>query len=417
VRRACVIGAGAREHAIAHVLGRSASVVAVPGSEGMAADGIEVSSSSPLDVEADLYVVGPEEPLVDGLADRLRAADRLVVGPGEDGARLEGSKAFMKELLVDAGVPTARHGSFDDAARAATFIRSLGTTIVVKTDGLAAGKGVLVTDDVDEAIRDATAKLAGTAFGDAGRRVVIEEGLDGEEFTLLVLVDGTSAVPLALARDYKRLMDADRGPNTGGMGAVSPAPGVDDRVVDQVMGDAVAPTIAELRRRGIEYRGVLYAGVMLTAAGPRLLEYNVRFGDPESQVILPRLADDLYDLLCDVASGSLGSPPRFVCEAAVTVVLASPGYPDAPRSGQAISGLGDDGQLERSRDGVHVYHAATRRASGGFVTAGGRVLSVTALGGTVADARARAYDAIRDVRFDGQQVRTDIAAEPAEVRS
>jgi phosphoribosylamine--glycine ligase len=417
VRRACVIGTGAREHAIAHVLSRTAAVVAVPGSDGMAADGIEVSDGSPVDVEADLYVVGPEQPLVDGLADRLRASGRLVVGPGADGARLEGSKSFMKELLADAGVPTARHGTFDDAGRAAEFIGSLGTTIVVKTDGLAAGKGVLVTDDVDKAIRDATAKLDGTAFGDAGRRVVIEEGLEGDECTLLVLVDGTSAVALAPSRDYKRLFDADRGPNTGGMGAVSPAPGVDAGVVDRVMTEAITPTLAELRRRGIEYRGVLYAGVMLTPSGPRLLEYNVRFGDPEAQVVLPRLADDLYDLLVDVASGTLQATPRFVREAAVTVVLASPGYPDTPRSGQEISGLAEDGQLVGRPDGVHVYHAATRREAGRFVTAGGRVLSVTALGASVSDARARAYDAIREVRFDGVQVRTDVGALPAEVLS
>ena len=274
-----------------------------------------------------------------------------------------------------------------------------------------------MTDDRAEALADITAKLSGTAFGEAGRRVVIEEGLDGEECTLLVLVDGTNAVPLAAARDYKRLGDADWGPNTGGMGAVSPAPGVDDTIVERIMREAVAPTVAELRRRGIEYRGVLYAGVMLTADGPRLLEYNVRFGDPEAQVVLPRLADDLYDVLCDVASGTLRATPRFASDAAVTVVLASPGYPDAPRTGATISGLGDDGQLAGRPEGVHVYHAATRRGAGGFVTAGGRVLSVTALGTTVLDARARVYDAIREIRFDGRQVRTDIAAVAAGVRS
>jgi phosphoribosylamine--glycine ligase len=413
----CVVGAGAREHALAHVLSRTAQVVVAPGSDGIAADGIEVTSNSLLDVEADLFVIGPEQPLVDGLADPLRASGRLVVGPGADGARLEGSKSFMKELLVDAGVPTARHGTFDDAGRAAEFIRALGGTVVVKTDGLAAGKGVLVTDDLDEAITDVTAKLDGTSFGDAGRRVVIEEGLTGDECSLLVLLDGSSAVALAPARDYKRLGDADRGPNTGGMGAVSPAPGVDDGVVGRIMREAIAPTVDELGRRGIEYRGVLYAGVMLTADGPRLLEYNVRFGDPEAQVVLPRLADDPYDVLCDVASGRLGSTPSFVGDAAVTVVLASPGYPEAPRVGQVISGLGDDGQLEGRPDGVHVYHGTTRRAAGRFVTAGGRALSVTAFGSTVRDARARAYDAVGAIRFDGQQVRSDIAAVPAGVLS
>ena len=417
MRRVCVVGAGAREHALAHVLARTAQVVVAPGSDGIAADGFEVTGSSPLDVVADLFVIGPEQPLVEGLADTLRASGRLVVGPGADGARLEGSKSFMKALLADAGVPTARHGTFDDAGLAAEFIRALAGTVVVKTDGLAAGKGVLVTDDLDEAIADVRAKLDGTSFGDAGRRVVIEEGLVGDECSLLVLVDGTTAVALAAARDYKRLGDGDRGPNTGGMGAVSPAPGVDSSVVERIMREAVAPTVDELRRRGIEYRGVLYAGVMLTADGPLLLEYNVRFGDPEAQVVLPRLVDDPYDLLCDVAAGTLGSTPTFVRDAAVTIVLASPGYPEAPRVGQVITGLGGDGQLEGRPDGVHVYHGATRRDAGRFVTAGGRALSVTAFGSTVSDARARAYDAVGAIRFDGRQVRSDIAGVTAGVLS
>jgi phosphoribosylamine--glycine ligase len=417
VRRACVIGDGAREHALAHALSRTAEVVVVPGSAGMAADGLEVSGSSPLDVAADLFVIGPEQPLVEGLADQLRASGRLVVGPGAEGARLEGSKSFMKEVLVDAGVPTARHGSYTDVARASGFIRALGGTVVVKTDGLAAGKGVLVTADLDEAIADATAKLDGSSFGDAGRRVVIEEGLVGDECTLLVLVDGDTAFPLAPARDYKRLCDGDNGPNTGGMGAVSPAPGVDDELTATIMRESVEPTLAELRRRGIEYRGVLYAGVMLTADGPRLLEFNVRFGDPETQVVLPRLADDPYDLLCAVASGTLGARPRFIGDAAVTVVLAAPGYPGAPSVGQRINGLGDDGQLVGHPEGVHVYHGATRRHGGGFVTAGGRPMSVTGLGASVREARARAYDAIGAIRFEGQHVRSDIAAVSAEVLS
>lgn len=417
MRRACVVGSGSREHALAHVLARSAQVVAVPGSDAMAADGIEVSSCSPIDVDADLYVIGPEQPLVDGLGDELRAAGHQVVGPGADGARLEGSKSYMKAFLADAGVPTSRYESFEDPERASEFIRTLSGTIVVKTDGLAAGKGVLVTDDREEAIADATAKLAGVAFGDAGRRVVIEEGLTGDECTLLVLVDGHSAVPLAPARDYKRLGDGDRGPNTGGMGAVSPASHGDALVTGAIMREAITPTLKELARRGIEYRGVLYAGVMLTDLGPRLLEFNVRFGDPETQVVLPRLDDDAYDLLCAVASGTLGATPRFVDDACVTVVLATHGYPEVPRVGQEIGGLGDDGQLLGHPDGVHVYHGATRYEAGRFVTSGGRALAVTALGTTVEDARTRAYDAIRTIRFDGQQLRSDIAAVPAEVLS
>ena len=418
MRRACVVGGGAREHALAHVLSRTADVVVTPGSDGIAADGIEVSSRSPLEVDADLVVVGPEQPLVDGLADRLRASGRLVVGPGAAGARLEGSKSFMKEVLAAAGVPSARYGAFDDIAAATAFIEALGGTVVVKTDGLAAGKGVLVTDDLDEAVADATAKLDGTSFGDAGRRVVVEEGLAGDECSLLVLVDGATAVPLAPARDYKRLCDGDRGPNTGGMGAVSPAPGVDDALTARLMREAVGPTLDELHRRGIAYCGVLYAGVMVTVDGPRLLEYNVRFGDPEAQVVLPRLAEDAYELLCAVAAGTLGgAAPCFVDDAAVTVVLAAPGYPEQPSIGQVISGLGDDGQLAGRPEGVHVYHGATRRDRGRFVTAGGRAMSVTGFGATVRDARARVYDAVDAIRFDGRQARTDVAAVPAEVPS
>jgi phosphoribosylamine--glycine ligase len=407
---ACVVGSGAREHALAHALARSARVVVAPGSDAMAAEGFEVTDASPLGIDADLFVVGPEEPLVRGLADELHARGATVVGPGREGARLEGSKAFMKDVLVAAGVPTARHGVFDDPDAAAAFVEELGGRVVVKTDGLAGGKGVLVTDDRDEALADVRAKLSGDAFGDAGRRVVLEELLDGEECSLLVLVDGATVVPLAPARDYKRLGDGGGGPNTGGMGAVSPAPRVDELLVKRILAEAVEPTLAELERRGIGYRGVLYAGVMATSTGPKLLEFNVRLGDPEAEVVLPRLADDPYELFEALATGSLGGVPRFVPEACVAIVLAAAGYPVAPVTGARISGLGPDGQLSRSIEGVTVFHGATTWRDGSFHANGGRVLTVSALGATIEEARARGYEAVDAIGFAGLQVRRDIAA-------
>jgi len=416
----CVVGSGGREHALAQVLGRSADVVVTPGNPGMAAvtpEGhrVTVTPAPPEEVEADLVVVGPELPLVDGLADRLRARGRLVVGPGADGARLEGSKAFMKEVLDEAGVPTARFGAFDRVDDARRFLRTLPGPWVVKTDGLAAGKGVLVATSLEEAEADVAAKLAGGAFGEAGRRVVIEEGLDGPECSLLVLCDGRRVVPLAPAQDFKRAGDGDTGPNTGGMGAYCPMPDIDGALVDELVFGAVEPLVAALRSRGIDYRGVLYAGLMLTPDGPKVLEYNVRFGDPETQAVLPRLADDPVDLLMAVAEGRLSDVcdgrPAFVDDAAVCVVMATPGYPTDPRTGDPIVGLGPDGQLADPVAGVTVFHAGTRRptADGPFVTAGGRVLGVTALGPTVADARRSAYDAARTIHWDGAVLRHDIA--------
>jgi phosphoribosylamine--glycine ligase len=405
------VGSGAREHALAHALSRSADVVVTPGRDAMVADRVTVTAASPLDIEADLVVVGPEQPLVDGLADELRARARLVVGPGAKGAQLEGSKSYMKEFLVAAGVPTARHGSFEDLATASAFLAELDGTVVVKTDGLAAGKGVLVTDDHELALRDVAAKLSGRAFGDAGRRVVIEEGLLGEECTLLVLVDGSSAVPLAPSRDYKRLLDGGLGPNTGGIGAVSPAPRVDELLVKRIMVEAIEPTIAEFERRGIEYRGVLYAGVMATREGPKLLEYNVRLGDPETEVVLPRLVDDPFDLFEACASGRLSTAPRFLDDTAVAVVLSAQGYPEAPLGGAVIEGLAPDGQLASPIEGVTVYHAGTQRRDGRFFVQGGRVLTLVALGASIEVARRRAYEAVAQVHFEGRQVRTDVAAD------
>ena len=398
------MGSGGREHALAQVLGRSAEVVVTPGNPGIP----ESVSEPPEEIEADLFVIGPEAPLVDGLADRLRHRGRLVFGPGTDGARLEGSKAWMKEVLVEAGVPTARYGAFTDRAAARAFLDRLDGLFVVKTDGLAAGKGVLVTGDREEADAAVAAYLSGDAFGDAGRRVVIEQGLTGPELSVLAVCDGTTAVPLAPAQDFKRLGDGDLGPNTGGMGAYSPVPVATERLVDDLMEEAVLPTLAALQSRGIDYRGVLYCGLMLTPGGPRVLEYNVRFGDPETQVVLPRMVDDLADLLAVAAAGTLGDPPAFDDDAAVTVVCATEGYPASPCTGDAIDGA------EAASDSEHVtvFYSGVDRSGDHLVTAGGRVLAVTGKGATLAEARDRAYAGVEKISWPGMHHRVDIAAHP-----
>jgi phosphoribosylamine--glycine ligase len=414
--RVCIVGRGGREHALAHVLARTADVVVTPGNPGMAAP-ITVMEDAPVEeIAADLYVIGPEAPLVAGLADTLRAQGRAVMGPGADGALLEGSKAFMKEVLRAAGVPTARFATFDalESAAAMDYLETLPGPWVIKTDGLAAGKGVLVAQSLPEARQDITAKLSGSSFGDAGRHIVIEEGLVGEECSLLVLCDGTRAVPLVPAQDFKRVGDGDAGPNTGGMGAYAPMAHVDGAVVEHIMDTAVRPLVEELRRRGIDYRGVLYAGLMLTGDGPKVIEYNVRFGDPEAQVVLPLLAEDAAELFLAVANGELDEarPPVFSGDAAVCVVLASPGYPESPRTGDSIEGLTATGQSVAGVDGVTVFHAGTRRhgPDGPFYTAGGRVLGVTAVAPTLEDARGRAYAAAAPIDWEGMQMRHDIAA-------
>jgi len=362
---------------------------------------------------ADLVVVGPEVPLVAGVVDAVEARGRLAFGPRAAAARLEGSKAWMKNVLSVAGVPTAHYGAFTVGGQEAAlrFLDTLSGLFVVKTDGLAAGKGVVVTESRAEARDAVRAYLSGEAFGAAGRTIVIEEGLTGSELSLLVLCDGQTAVPLAPAQDFKRIADGDAGPNTGGMGAYSPVPAVGPDVVDEVMARAVAPTLETLGRLGAPYRGVLYAGIMLTPAGPKILEYNVRFGDPECQVVVPRLASDLGAHLAEAAAGKLETPLRWRDEAAVTVVLASEGYPAAPRTGDVISGLEAAARVE----GVTVFHAGTAADGrpGEIRTAGGRVLNVTALGATLADARARAYEAAGRISWPGMQYRRDIAAAAA----
>ena len=404
-----VVGSGGREHALAEVLGRHHTVVVTPGNPGI--PGATDTSVDDLVAagDIDLVVVGPEQPLVDGLADRLRAAGVRVFGPGADGAQVEGSKAYMKDLVLAAGVPTARYGTFTEVEPALAFLRTLPGPWVVKTDGLAAGKGVLVTMSLAEAETDVRDKLSGEAFGDAGRRVIIEEGLTGPEVSVFVVCDGERAVGLPAAQDFKRVGDGDAGPNTGGMGAWSPLPFVDDGFHHLVAERFVEPTLAELKRRGIDYRGVLYAGLMLTPEGPKLIEYNIRFGDPDSQVVLLRLTSDLGELLAAAADGRLDAvgEPSFSDDAAVLVVAASDGYPMAPRSGDVIHGLTE----AEAVPGVTVLKAGVRAdPDGALVTAGGRVLNVLATATDVATARARAYEAVGLLSWPGEHHRSDIAA-------
>jgi phosphoribosylamine--glycine ligase len=402
--RIVVVGSGGREHALAHVLARGGDEVLVsPGNPG-----IPGSTSTPPDqLDADLVVIGPEAPMVDGLADRLRQRGTRVFGPGADGARLEGSKAWMKDLLVEAGVPTARYGSFSEPEPALAFLGELPGGYVIKTDGLAAGKGVTVTDDLDEARATVRSYLAGDAFGDAGATVVVEERLEGPELSVFAVCDGRRAVLAGVARDHKRVGDGDTGPNTGGMGAFSPVPDVDDALVGEIMDTAVEPTLAALRARGIDYRGALFAGLMLTPDGPRMLEYNVRFGDPEAQVVLPRMRSDLADLLAGAAEGDLGDAPTFADDAAVTVVCAAEGYPVAPRTGDVIEGLDE----ARAVEGVTVFCAGVAADDEGrLVTAGGRVLAVTGQGSDLTEARSRAHRAVSSLAWPGMHHRSDIGA-------
>ncbi|MHB8467374.1 MAG: phosphoribosylamine--glycine ligase, partial [Acidimicrobiales bacterium] len=353
--RVCVVGSGGREHALADALSRSSEVVCTPGNPGIA-EIAECVGAAPEAVDADLYVIGPEVPLVEGLADRLRARGKAVLGPGADGARLEGSKAWMKDLLHRSGVPTARYAAFTEVRPAIEFLKSLPGPWVVKTDGLAAGKGVLVAEDIDAAVDDVAAKLSGTSFGGAGRTVVIEEGLRGPELSVLALCDGHRAVPLPAAQDFKRVGDGGVGPNTGGMGAYSPVPLATPDVVASVMDQAVSPTLAALRAEGIDYRGILYAGLMMTSDGVRVIEFNVRFGDPETEVVLPLIDDDLTAWLAAAAAGQLpGGRPRVSEDACVTVVMASEGYPTTPKAGAVITG----GAAAAATPGVRVYHAGT----------------------------------------------------------
>ena len=399
--RVVVVGSGGREACLALVLARHHDVVVTPGNPGIPGS----VGTTPEDLDADLFVVGPEQPLVAGLADRLRAQGKVVFGPGGDGAQVEGSKAYMKALATAADVPTARYARFDDPDDALAFLRDMPPPYVVKTDGLAAGKGVLVTEDLVAAEADLRAKLAGDAFGDAGRTVVIEEGMTGPEVSVFAICDGTRAVALAPAQDFKRVGDGDSGPNTGGMGAYSPLPWLEPGFEADVVKRFVQPTLDELRRRGIDYRGVLYAGLMLTPEGPKLVEYNIRFGDPDSQPVLLRLTTDLGTLLYEAATGELRTEPAFDDGAAVLVVAAAAGYPAEVRTGDPIEGLDEAAVV----GGVDVLCAGVATGPDGLVTAGGRVLEVVGRGPDLRTARARAYEAVGRLSWPGLHHRSDIA--------
>jgi phosphoribosylamine---glycine ligase len=419
--RIAVVGSGGREHALVAALARSPDVerlFAVPGNAGTAevaenVPGLGAADAAGLagfaeEKRVDLTIVGPEQPLVAGVADEFLDRGLPVFGPTAAAARIEGSKAFAKDVMAAAGVPTARAERFTDPAKAVKALDDFGPPWVVKADGLAAGKGVTVTDDHAAARAAVEAALVGRVHGEAGTTILLEEYLEGPEASVFAVTDGRTVLPLAPARDHKRVGDGDSGPNTGGMGAYSPLPDVDDDLVEQVRRTVLEPTVAELARRGARYQGLLYAGLTLTAAGPRVLEFNCRFGDPETQAILPRMTSDLADLAWGAAEGTLaGCKVSWDPRAGVAVVLAAGGYPGSYRTGLEVEGLAAAAAVP----GVQLFHAGTGLDRAGRVrTTGGRVMGVTALGDDLEDARARAYKAAELIRFDGVHYRRDIAA-------
>lgn len=415
-----VLGPGGREHAIIRALRRDPSVTEVhsaPGNAGIAADAPvhAIDANNPLEVvelaqelAVDLVVVGPEAPLVAGVSDALRDAGFPVFGPSKPAALLEGSKAFAKEVMAAAGVPTALARVAGTKEEAESALAAFGAPYVVKDDGLAAGKGVVVTEDYDAALAHAE-----TCFAADGT-VVIEEYLDGPEVSLFVLSDGTNCVPLSPAQDFKRIFDEDRGPNTGGMGAYTPLPWLPEGFVEEVIQRVAAPTIAEMAHRGTPFVGVLYCGLAATSRGIRVIEFNARFGDPETQAVLARLKTPLGGLLMAAAKGELPADLELDWDprTAVDVVMAAENYPDTPRRGDVITGI----EAANALESVHVDHAGTVATDRGIETAGGRVLAVVALGEDLADARELAYSGVAAISWDGAQNRSDIALAAAENR-
>lgn len=423
-----VVGNGGREHVLVWKLSQSPHVDKVycaPGNAGTALDGenvpIPVSEIGRLRMFAkenniDLTVVGPEAPLVDGIVDEFQSAGLRVFGPSQKAAQLEGSKAFAKDIMRRAGVPTADYRSFSRLEEATTWIDSLEEgPLVVKADGLAAGKGVVMCDTRQEAKAAASQMLQHGQFGDAGREIVVEEQLVGQETSILAIVDRDTIIPLATSQDHKRALDGDQGPNTGGMGAYSPAPIVSEDMMDDIVRRILVPTVHEMKVQGCPFSGVLYAGLMLTQQGPQVLEYNVRFGDPEAQPVLMRLQSDLAQVLSLAADGRLAEMEGLEWDSrpAVCVVMASEGYPGDYRKGHVIEGLNDADRLPDSK----VFHAGTAERESEVVTAGGRVLGVTALGEDIGLAKQAAYAAVDKIQWEGGWNRSDISDKAAQVKS
>ena len=412
-----VVGGGGREHALCWTIAGSPlcdRLYCAPGNAGIAkiakcvpisADDLDGLVNFAQDQAIDFVIVGPEAPLVAGLADRLKNAGIKVFGPSAAAARLEGSKAYMKDMLARSGVPTAAYGRFTDSQVAKDYISEQGAPIVVKTDGLAAGKGVILCDTVEEAHAAVDTMMADKAFGDAGNEIVVEEFLDGEEASFFALVDGTTALPLVSAQDHKAVGDGDTGPNTGGMGAYSPAPVMTEALEAEVMKTIIAPSVKAMADAGAPYAGVLYAGLMITDSGAKILEYNVRFGDPECQVMMMRLKSDLLPALIAAADGQLANfDLRWHDDAALVVVMAANGYPGSYEKGSEIKGLGAASAL----DEVVVFHAGTKSDGDKVLASGGRVLGVTAMGTTVTEAQSKAYTAVKEVDWPGGFCRRDI---------
>jgi len=417
-----VVGSGGREHALVEALAASTlepEMYAAPGNPGISriAQTVDIPADDLVSLrdyakenEIDLTVVGPESPLIGGISEAFWEVDLKVFGPSRAAARIEGSKVFAKELMRHAGIPTARFEAFDREAAALAYLRAhRDYPVVVKADGAAAGKGVIVAHSREEA-EVAVREAFGGRFGAAGERVLVEECLEGQEASIFVVTDGHDILPFLPAQDYKRAFDADEGPNTGGMGSYSPLMWMQPATYAAILEEIIRPTIHQLALIGAPYTGLLYAGVMVTETGPKALEFNCRFGDPETQVILPRLGSDLLELMLAANNEDLaGREVVWSADKAVCVVLASEGYPESSSSGDEITGL------ENIPAGVYVYHAATEERDGRFYTAGGRVLNVVGTGPSVIEARARAYAAVEQIHFDGMQYRTDIALEAIEL--